>query len=191
MTGVQTCALPILGCRSYRWCFLFCGARARPRGKRQRRLARVLGELINCRSNRAFRAVLPARPMVVAFAPCANCSSSPFTWSSLSRNSFDPVAHAPSRRSPCFSKHQRLISHRSRQRAPNLSALDRFVLGLTTLFVSPQRLPQPWRAHPARNAAQSPQSVDRLEISAALFLFRTAPQARPQRGRPRNSSRQS
>ena len=79
---------------------------------------------------------------MVAFAPCANCSCSSFTWSSLSPNSFDPVAHAPSRQSPCFSKHQRLISHRSRQRVPNLSALDRFVLGLTTLFVSPQRIPQ-------------------------------------------------
>ena len=39
-------------------------------------------------------------------------------------------------------KHQLLISNRSRQRAPNLSALDRFVIGLTTLFVSPQRIPQ-------------------------------------------------
>ena len=39
-------------------------------------------------------------------------------------------------------KHQLLISNRSRQRAPNLSTLDRFVIGLTTLFVSPQRIPQ-------------------------------------------------
>ena len=39
-------------------------------------------------------------------------------------------------------KHQLLISNRSRQRAPNLSALDRFVLGLTTLFVRPQRIPK-------------------------------------------------
>ena len=39
-------------------------------------------------------------------------------------------------------KHQLLISNRSRQRAPNLSALDRFVLGLTTLFVRPARIPQ-------------------------------------------------
>ena len=39
-------------------------------------------------------------------------------------------------------KHQLLISNRSRQRASNLSALDRLVLGLTTLFVSPRRIPQ-------------------------------------------------
>jgi len=39
-------------------------------------------------------------------------------------------------------KHQLLISNRSRQRAPNLSPLDRFILGLTTLFVRPHRVPK-------------------------------------------------
>jgi putative transposase len=39
-------------------------------------------------------------------------------------------------------KHQLLISTRSRQRAPNLTSIDRFVLGLTTLFVSPSRIPK-------------------------------------------------
>jgi len=33
-------------------------------------------------------------------------------------------------------KHQLLISNRSRHRAPNLTSLDRFVLGFTTLFVN-------------------------------------------------------
>src|SRR5437764_11016065 len=37
-------------------------------------------------------------------------------------------------------KHQLLISNRSRQRAPNLTTLDRCVLGLTALFVSPRRI---------------------------------------------------
>jgi putative transposase len=37
-------------------------------------------------------------------------------------------------------KHQLLISNRSRQRAPNLTSIDRFVLGLTMLFVSPRRI---------------------------------------------------
>jgi putative transposase len=37
-------------------------------------------------------------------------------------------------------KHQLLISNRSRQRAPNLTTLDRFVLGLTRLFVNPRRI---------------------------------------------------
>ena len=39
-------------------------------------------------------------------------------------------------------KHQLLISNRSRHRAPNLTTLDRVVLGLTTLFVSPCRIPK-------------------------------------------------
>ena len=37
-------------------------------------------------------------------------------------------------------KHQLLISNRSRQRAPNLTSMDRVVLGLTTLFVSRRRI---------------------------------------------------
>ena len=39
-------------------------------------------------------------------------------------------------------KHQLVISNRSRQRAPNLTSRDRFVLGLTTLFISPRRIPK-------------------------------------------------
>ena len=39
-------------------------------------------------------------------------------------------------------KHQLLIANRSRQRAPNLTSIDRFVLGLTTLFVSLRRIPK-------------------------------------------------
>ena len=39
-------------------------------------------------------------------------------------------------------KHQLLISNRSRHRAPNLTTLDRVVLGVTTLFVSPRRIPK-------------------------------------------------
>ena len=37
-------------------------------------------------------------------------------------------------------KHQLLISNRSRRRAPNLTMIDRLVLGLTTIFVSPHRI---------------------------------------------------
>ena len=39
-------------------------------------------------------------------------------------------------------KQQLIVSNRSRQRAPNLTALDRFVLGLITLFVCPRRIPK-------------------------------------------------
>ena len=37
-------------------------------------------------------------------------------------------------------KHQLIISHRSRRRAPPLTTIDRFVLGMTAQFVSPQRI---------------------------------------------------
>ena len=39
-------------------------------------------------------------------------------------------------------KQQLIVSNRSRQRAPNLSTVDRFVLGLITLFVRPRRIPK-------------------------------------------------
>ena len=39
-------------------------------------------------------------------------------------------------------KHQLLISSRSRRRAPNLTTVDRCVLGLTTMFMSPRRIPK-------------------------------------------------
>ena len=39
-------------------------------------------------------------------------------------------------------EHQLLISNRARRRAPNLMPTDRLVLGLTTLFVSPRRIPK-------------------------------------------------
>jgi len=39
-------------------------------------------------------------------------------------------------------KHQLLISNQSRHRAPNLTTFDRFIIGLTTLFLSPGRLPK-------------------------------------------------
>ena len=37
-------------------------------------------------------------------------------------------------------KHQLLISNCSRRRAPNLTMLDRRMLGLTTLLLSPRRI---------------------------------------------------
>lgn len=37
-------------------------------------------------------------------------------------------------------KHQLQISNRSRHRAPNLTSLDRFVLGIITLFINPGRI---------------------------------------------------
>jgi putative transposase len=85
-------------------------------------------------------AVLRARGVMVRFAPCANSSSSPSTCWSPSRSWSAQVVYAPSQGSLFLLKHQLLISNRSRQRAPNLTTLDRFVLGLSTLFVSPRRI---------------------------------------------------
>jgi putative transposase len=42
-----------------------------------------------------------------------------------------------------FKRHL-VISNRCRQRAPNLTTLDRFVLGLITQFVSPRRISNFW-----------------------------------------------
>ena len=39
-------------------------------------------------------------------------------------------------------KQQIIIGNRSRSRAPNLTTLDRFVLGLLTLFIKPHRIPK-------------------------------------------------
>jgi putative transposase len=39
-------------------------------------------------------------------------------------------------------KHQLVISRRARRRAPNLNSLDRFLLGLGSLFVPPSRIPK-------------------------------------------------
>ena len=55
-------------------------------------------------------------------------------------------------------KHQLIIIDRSRQRAPNLRTLDRFVLGLFTLFVSPGRIP----------------TLSAIVKSATLFKFHKA-----------------
>jgi hypothetical protein len=50
-------------------------------------------------------------------------------------------------------KHQLLISNRSRHRAPNLLTRDRVMLGLTTLFVNPRRIPKLGATYQAGNAA--------------------------------------
>jgi hypothetical protein len=41
-------------------------------------------------------------------------------------------------------KQQFLVLTRSRRRAPNLQALDRFLLGLLSMFIRPGRLPKLW-----------------------------------------------
>src|SRR6202521_5698716 len=85
-------------------------------------------------------AVLRALAVVVPFAPCATSSSSPstllVTCVKLLRRGGRRAVAAES----LMLKHQLLIANRSRQRAPNLTSIDRFLLGLTTLFVSLRRI---------------------------------------------------
>ena len=55
-------------------------------------------------------------------------------------------------------KQQLIVSNRSRQRAPNLTTVDCYVLGLITLFVCPRRIPK----------------LSSIVKSATLFRFRKA-----------------
>ena len=77
---------------------------------------------------------------MVRFTPCVTSSSSPSTCWSPSRSCSAPGGARAVAAESLLLKHQLLISNRSKQRAPNLTTLDRFVLGLTTLFVSPRRI---------------------------------------------------
>jgi hypothetical protein len=53
-------------------------------------------------------------------------------------------------------KHQLLIANRSRQRAPNLTSIDRFVLGLTDAVREPTPHRETWHARQACNSAKVP-----------------------------------
>ena len=87
-------------------------------------------------------------------------------------------------------KHQLLIGNRSRQRAPNLTTLDRFVLGLTVLFVSPRRIAKLGAlVKPATLFKFHRALTDRkyrLLFSASSHCDKPVPKVRP-----RNSSRPS
>ena len=61
-------------------------------------------------------------------------------------------------------KQQLLISNRSRQRAPNLTSLDRFVVGLTTLFVNWRRIEKVAALlSPATSGATSTRSFSQVD----------------------------
>jgi putative transposase len=79
---------------------------------------------------------------MIAFALCATSSSWPPTCWSPSRSCCAQVGVRAVAAESLILRHQLLISNRSWQRAPNLTSIDRFVLDLTTLFVSPRRIPK-------------------------------------------------
>ena len=70
-----------------------------------------------------------------------------------------------------------MISNRSRQRAPNLTAIDRFLLGLTTLFVGPRRIPKLGALIKPTTLLKFHQALVNRKYSLPFFLLDTAPQA--------------
>ena len=118
---------------------------------------------------------------MVPFAACANCSSSPSTcWSRFAKLVRPGGVRAVAAESLLL-KHQLLISNRSRQRAPNLTSIDRFVLGLTTLFVSPRRIAKLGALDQACHAVQISSGLGGSQIPPALFFLVASPQTRSQR----------
>ena len=63
-------------------------------------------------------------------------------------------------------KHQLIVGSRARRRAPNLTSLDRFILGLSSLFVSPHRIAKFAGVTPAHRAGAP------LPVPAKLASYR-------------------
>jgi hypothetical protein len=78
--------------------------------------------------------------VMVRFAPCAELVILAIHFLVTFAKSLRPGGLRAGAAESLLLKHQLLISSRSRQRAPNLTTLDRFVLGLTVLFISPRRI---------------------------------------------------
>jgi putative transposase len=88
-------------------------------------------------------------------------------------------------------KHQLVISHRCRQRAPNLTTLDRLILALTTQFVSPRRIPTlSVIFRPATLFKFNKALADRKYRLLFILLLRIAENPVP-KDRPQHSSRRS
>jgi hypothetical protein len=81
-------------------------------------------------------------------------------------------------------KQQLIIGHRSRRRAPNLTSLDRLVLGLITLFIRPHRIPTLSGILKPDHPIQAPQGIGRSQVPDSLLVHRPSPQARSERTLP-------
>jgi len=66
-------------------------------------------------------------------------------------------------------KQQLFLLTRSRQRAPKLSPLERFLLGLWTIFLDPRRIKRT-AIPPTLHTPAVSSGVDRMEISPALLF---------------------
>ena len=67
-------------------------------------------------------------------------------------------------------KQQLFLITRSRQRAPNFSPLDRFLLGLWTIFLDPRRIKRAVILVQPSTLLKISSGVDQIEISPAVFL---------------------
>jgi hypothetical protein len=85
-------------------------------------------------------------------------------------------------------KHQLLISNRSRRRAPNLTMLDRLLLGLTTFFVSPLAFRNYLRvsSRPPYSSSTRRWSIEDIACSSRLHA---GDESLARRAHPSNSSR--
>ena len=66
-------------------------------------------------------------------------------------------------------KHQLLILNRSRKKAPKLGAVERVLLGLGALLVSPRRILKSRRRHQAYDAAAISPCAGSAQISTAVL----------------------
>ena len=94
----------------------------------------VRGELVNLSVDRTYRAVLRRSARVVTFPHARSVHIDDPSARHLHPGGVRAVTAGS-----LLLKHKIVISNRSRLRAPNLTTLDRFVLGLTTLFIRPHR----------------------------------------------------
>src|SRR4030088_1902246 len=84
---------------------------------------------------------------------------------------------------------QLLISSRARRRAPNLNSIDRFVLGLGSLFVPASRIPKLAVILKPRTLLRFHEALKKRKYR---WLFSSGGHRRPgPNGRPRNSSTRS
>src|ERR1700756_4569853 len=105
-------------------------------------MKRVCARIGKFGMNRRRGAVLGRLAGKIVSNSCAICSSWPIRLLVALTKFLGPGGARRVVAESLLLKHQLLISNRSRQRAPNLTMLDRLVLGLTTLLVSPHRIPK-------------------------------------------------
>jgi hypothetical protein len=78
-------------------------------------------------------------------------------------------------------KHQIMISNRSRQRAANLTTLDRFALALTTLFIKPHRISKLSALVATGTRLKFHKALVNRQVRLLFFIYRSSTQAGSER----------